>query len=107
MEEKIAINLGAREASGLIKMLENQNIEFSTSEDGGGFLPSPWKEIIVVLSPVLLNILYDFLKTRKSKSKIVIKTDDTSMELNADSIQKLELRLKKKHKRKTIQNSKG
>jgi hypothetical protein len=96
MAEKLTIKIRTREAGSLIKLLKDKNIDFSTREQEYKFLPSPWKEIIVTLTPALLTILYDFWKSRKSKSEIIIRTNDTSMKLNADGIKELELRLRKK-----------
>jgi hypothetical protein len=104
--KKITIKLKNKEADDLIKLLETQKIEFSTCEEGRRFLPSPWKEIVVMLTPVLLNILYDFWKTRKGKGTIIVKIDGASMELDADNIKKLELIVKKEEETKFQTTSK-
>lgn len=96
MCEKLKIKLSSEDAQDLIKSLKENNIEFSTKGKAATrFLPSPWLEITIALTSAVLPILYDFLKSRKNKSKAVIYINNESMQLNAENIKKLELRLKK------------
>ena len=88
----------------LTKLLQREKIEFSICETKDQFLPSPWKEIVIALVPAVVGILYDFVKTRKGKSKITLETSDTTMELNADGLKQLDLRLKNKRKKRKQKN---
>jgi len=97
MCEKLTIKLGSEDAQDLIKSLKENNIEFSTKGKAATrFLPSPWMEITIALTSAVLPILYDFWKSRKNKSKAIIYINNESMQLNAENIKKLELRLKKR-----------
>ena len=98
--KKITIQLRRDEADALEKIFKKYSLDYSTDEREGRFIPSPWKEIIVSLAPILIKILYDFIKSKKSKTKVIIKTDDSSFELEAENIKRLELLLDKDQKKK-------
>lgn len=96
--ERVTIRLKSAEAEALEKIFQKHSIEYSTIEEEDRFLPSPWKELVVSLAPILIKILYDYIRNRKSKTQIMIKTDDISFDLEAKNIKKLELLLDKAKK---------
>ena len=93
--KKIMIQLRPDETTTLEEILQKHGLEYSIGEGRNRFLPSPWREIIISLTPILIEILRDFLKNRKSKTKVIVKVDGTSFELEAENIHKLEILLEK------------
>ena len=58
----------------------------------------------MVISEILLNVLVDYLKNRKTESEIVINIPEGSLRLTAKNVKKLKLEIKpdeQKSKRKS------
>jgi len=93
--KNIVISGRAEEINNLQHEFKEQGLEFDLKEKKELFLPSPYKEIIIALTPILVNILYKYLK-KTPETEINIKVDNIEMELTTETIKKLNLKLESK-----------
>ena len=99
--EKITIRLTRQDSAILEEMLKEKNLEFTITEKTGEFLPSKLKEIVIALTQPLVQILYDYLKSKRGRSEIIVKTEDMTLKLDATNIKKLELLLDKRKRKES------
>jgi hypothetical protein len=93
--EKTSLRLKPSEAISLEKKLQKHGLQYSYTKKKDRFLPSPWVEILIPTTPILIKILYDLIKERKRKTQILVKMDDVYVELNAENVRELDFQLKK------------
>lgn len=90
---QIIISGRTEEIKNLEREFNGQGLKFNVKTEKDQFLPSPYKEIAIALTPMLIKILYDYLM-RAKKTDIKIQVDDLEMELKTNAVKKLELKLK-------------
>lgn len=96
--EFVTIEIPQSEVGEFEKLLKEKNLHYQSGKEKG-FLPKPVKEIIIVLTQVLISVLQEHLRRRKGRSEIIIRTPDASMRLNATNVEHLVLLIHENLKR--------
>jgi hypothetical protein len=97
LSQRIVITSSQEEGAELVEIFKRKEIQVDVkTEEGDKFLPSPWMELAIAATPAVIKVLYDFVKNRKKKSKILVQTEDATLELTANGLEELKLILDKK-----------